>query len=122
MWYSRQWDWSPMPHAIFFHRGTAIHGTYYVNGLGRPASHGCVRLAPSHAATLYQLVSNTGMQATRVRVHGKPPYGEEYVARRSSREGYRTQWSDDDDDYRPRAYRTRPTYVPYGRSQQDSWW
>ena len=26
-WYSRKYDWSPMPHAIFFHHGYAIHGT-----------------------------------------------------------------------------------------------
>src|SRR5262249_44157708 len=45
-WYSRKYDWSPMPHAIFFHEGYAIHGTYSVSRLGRPASHGCVRLHP----------------------------------------------------------------------------
>ena len=49
-WYSRKYDWSPMPHAIFFHQGYAIHGTGYVSRLGQPASHGCVRLHPSHAA------------------------------------------------------------------------
>ena len=29
-WYSRKYDWSPIPHAIFFHKGYAIHGTMYV--------------------------------------------------------------------------------------------
>jgi lipoprotein-anchoring transpeptidase ErfK/SrfK len=48
MWYSRKYDWSPMPHAIFFYHGYAIHGTGYVSRLGRPASHGCVRLHPAH--------------------------------------------------------------------------
>ena len=55
-WYSRKYDWSPMPHAIFFHKGYAIHGTNHVSRLGRPASHGCVRLHPSHAAMLFALV------------------------------------------------------------------
>ena len=50
MWYSRKYDYAPMPHAIFFHGGAAIHGTDSVYALGRPASHGCVRLSPSNAA------------------------------------------------------------------------
>ncbi len=44
MWYSRKYDMSPMPYAVFFHGGYAIHGTGAVRQLGRPASHGCVRL------------------------------------------------------------------------------
>ena len=50
---------SPMPHSIFFRGGYAIHGTNAVGRLGRPASHGCVRLHPSNAATLYSLVSQS---------------------------------------------------------------
>jgi lipoprotein-anchoring transpeptidase ErfK/SrfK len=57
MWYSRKYEMSPMPHSIFFRGGYAIHGTNYVRRLGTPASHGCVRLHPSNAATLYSLVS-----------------------------------------------------------------
>jgi lipoprotein-anchoring transpeptidase ErfK/SrfK len=68
MWYSRKYDWSPMPHAIFFHHGYAIHGTGYVSRLGRPASHGCVRLHPAHAATLFQLVQSYGNSRTRIEV------------------------------------------------------
>src|SRR5262245_35509373 len=56
MWYSRQYEYAPMPHAIFFHRGTAFHGTTATGMLGQPASHGCGRLAPSHAAAHYMLV------------------------------------------------------------------
>lgn len=55
-WYSRKYDMSPMPHSIFFDGGYAIHGSYEVSHLGRPASHGCIRLSPSHAATLFALV------------------------------------------------------------------
>jgi hypothetical protein len=71
MWYSRQYDYAPMPHAIFFHGGTAIHGTGAIGMLGRPASHGCVRLAPGNASRLYKLVNKHGKTATRIVVHGK---------------------------------------------------
>ena len=57
MHYSRKYDNSPMPHSIFFSGGYAIHATPHVANLGRPASHGCVRLHPLHAAALYQVVS-----------------------------------------------------------------
>jgi lipoprotein-anchoring transpeptidase ErfK/SrfK len=68
MWHSRTYDWSPMPHAIFFHHGFAIHGTGYVSRLGRPASHGCVRLHPAHAAALFALVKEHGMSRTRIAI------------------------------------------------------
>jgi lipoprotein-anchoring transpeptidase ErfK/SrfK len=65
-WYSRKYDWAPMPHAIFFHHGFAIHGTNHLSRLGRPASHGCVRLHPSHAAALFDLVQRHGKSNTRI--------------------------------------------------------
>src|SRR5271154_4185911 len=55
-WFSRIYHNSPMPHSIFFTGGIAIHGTYEVAGLGRPVSHGCVRLDPGNAAALFGLV------------------------------------------------------------------
>jgi lipoprotein-anchoring transpeptidase ErfK/SrfK len=67
MWYSRKYDMSPMPNSIFFLGGYAIHGTGYVNGLGRPASHGCVRLAPGNAAALFNLVRGR-MGSTRITI------------------------------------------------------
>ncbi len=74
MWYSKQWDNSPMPHAIFFMKdGHAIHGTHEVKNLGKPASHGCVRLAPENAATLYAMVEKTGMENTQVVLSGEMP-------------------------------------------------
>ena len=55
MWYSKQWDNAPMPHAIFFTKeGHAIHGSYDVKHLGRPASHGCVRISPTNATNSLQ--------------------------------------------------------------------
>lgn len=55
-WYSRQYHWSPMPYSIFFHGGYALHGTSERSHLGRPASHGCVRMLPANAAILFNLV------------------------------------------------------------------
>jgi lipoprotein-anchoring transpeptidase ErfK/SrfK len=72
MWHSRTYDWSPMPHSIFFHKGFAIHGTKYLSQLGRPASHGCVRLHPSHAAALFALVRDHGMRRTHIRISDTP--------------------------------------------------
>ena len=65
-WESRKYDRSPMPHSIFFYRGYAIHGTNYVKNLGRPASHGCVRLHPTNARDLFRLVNTYGRSNTRI--------------------------------------------------------
>ncbi|MGV1015327.1 MAG: L,D-transpeptidase [Methyloceanibacter sp.] len=62
------YDGSPMPHSIFFLRGYAIHGSYEIKSLGRPASHGCVRLHPSNAAALYALVQRYGPGKTRIQI------------------------------------------------------
>ncbi len=66
MWYSRKYHMSPMPYSVFYHRGYAVHGTYDLKRLGRPASHGCVRLHPSNAKKFYQLVARYGMGNTQV--------------------------------------------------------
>jgi lipoprotein-anchoring transpeptidase ErfK/SrfK len=68
MWYSRKYDMSPMPYSLFFYGGFAIHGTGAVRQLGRPASHGCVRLHPANARALYSLVLQHG--GARVLVRG----------------------------------------------------
>lgn len=68
VYFSRKYDNSPMPNSIFFYGGYAIHATYYTKQLGRPASHGCVRLHPSNAAKLYSLVQKHGLGATRVTI------------------------------------------------------
>jgi hypothetical protein len=70
MHYSKKYHHSPMPHSIFFHGGYAIHGTYATRWLGRPASHGCVRISPANAATLYSLVRAEGATIT---ITGSPP-------------------------------------------------
>jgi len=82
IWYSKQWDSAPMPHSIFFRKdGYAIHGTYEAKNLGRPASHGCVRISRENAATLYTLVKNVGLKNTEVVLTGVTPGGEYKIAR-----------------------------------------
>jgi hypothetical protein len=72
--FSREWDDAPMPYSIFFtQEGHAIHGSYDVKHLGRPASHGCVRLAKENAAVLFELVKEQGLKATRVVLTGEIP-------------------------------------------------
>jgi lipoprotein-anchoring transpeptidase ErfK/SrfK len=81
VWYSQQWDNAPMPHAIFFMKdGHAIHGSYEVKTLGKPVSHGCVRISPQNAATLYSLVGKNGLENTQVVLTGVTPGGESKVA------------------------------------------
>ena len=68
-WFSRKYYNSPMPHSIFFYGGFAIHGSYEISHLGRPASHGCVRLDPGNAAILFGLVQREGVAATTIVIH-----------------------------------------------------
>lgn len=70
--FSEEWDDAPMPHSIFFtQQGHAIHGSN--SRLGVPLSHGCVRLSPQNAATLYSLVERKGLYSTRVIVADRAP-------------------------------------------------
>ena len=81
IWHSKQWDDAPMPHAIFFtKKGHAIHGTDETKKLGRLASHGCVRLAPKNARTLFALIKEKGLKATQIVLNGEMPSSEVQVA------------------------------------------
>jgi lipoprotein-anchoring transpeptidase ErfK/SrfK len=51
---------APMPYSVFYDRDWAVHGTTAIKRLGSPASHGCVRLDPKHAAVLFNLVLKQG--------------------------------------------------------------
>ncbi len=73
IWYSKAYYNAPMPHAIFFHNGYAIHGSYDITQLGGPASHGCVRLHPQEAALLFAMVEQEGPANTTIVVGGGPP-------------------------------------------------
>ena len=70
--YSKEWDDAPMPHSIFFTPQRPCHPWQPPHQApGHDAvSHGCVRLAPDNAATLYALVQKAGMKNTRVTVRG----------------------------------------------------
>jgi len=68
MHYSKKYHNSPMPHSIFFLGGYAIHGTDAIRRLGRPASHGCIRLHPRNAEKLFRLVKKYGMRNTRIKI------------------------------------------------------
>lgn len=74
MWHSRKYNMSPMPHSLFFRGGYAIHGTGAIGNLGRPASHGCVRLHPRNASALYALVQRHGGARIVVSNGGGPAY------------------------------------------------
>ena len=63
---SRKYNNAPMPFAVFFKGGYAVHATYETKRLGRPASHGCVRLHPENAATFFQMASRNGLSNTRI--------------------------------------------------------
>lgn len=67
-WRSRTYDMAPMPWSVFFHGGYAVHGTTDIRRLGRPASHGCVRLDPKDAKTFYKLVDRRGLENTLVSI------------------------------------------------------
>ena len=84
MHYSRKYHMSPMPYSIFFRGGYAIHGTYATGALGSPASHGCVRLSPGNAATLYHLVQSEGGS---ISISGSPPGGGKHYAKAFKRHG-----------------------------------
>ena len=80
MVHSAKYGNAPMPHSIFFYGQYAIHGTTAVGNLGHPASHGCVRLSPGNAATLFAMVERQGAE---IRIVGSPFSDETRRERRS---------------------------------------
>jgi hypothetical protein len=97
--FSREWDDAPMPHSIFFTmQGHAIHGSYH-KSIGQPASHGCVRLEPKNARTLFALVKQEHMSNTRVELTGETPGAAGVAVARRERDYQRSYSTDDDDDF-----------------------
>jgi hypothetical protein len=109
--YSREWDNAPMPNSIFFTaKGHAIHGSFETRRLGSPASHGCVRLAPANAATLFALVKEQGLGNTKVVLTGEAP---RMIAKPRRPAGEPTELQP------PRSpYAAYPGYQPYGTPPQ----
>jgi lipoprotein-anchoring transpeptidase ErfK/SrfK len=66
--YSKKYDNAPMPYSIFFHGGYAIHATGEIERLGRPASHGCIRLELRNARWLYRIVQEFGSENTYITI------------------------------------------------------
>lgn len=48
------YDVPDVPHAMYYDRGYAIHGTYWHDRFGTPMSHGCINVAVDHAAWLFE--------------------------------------------------------------------
>lgn len=71
MHYSKKYDNSPMPYSVFFSGGYAIHGTNAIRSLGKPASHGCVRVHPNNAHKLYNLVKKHGKENINIMVRSE---------------------------------------------------
>ncbi|MEJ0077821.1 MAG: L,D-transpeptidase family protein [Alphaproteobacteria bacterium] len=81
--FSKEWDDAPMPFSIFFtQKGHAIHGYLDTKNIGRPASHGCVRLTPANAQKLFALVEEDGVLNTTVILTGTTPSRAPAVAKR----------------------------------------
>jgi hypothetical protein len=81
--FSKEWDDAPMPFSIFFtQKGHAIHGYLDTKNIGRPASHGCVRLTPANAGKLFALVEEDGVLNTTVILTGQTPSRAPAVAKR----------------------------------------
>lgn len=60
-----------MPYAVFIQGGYAIHGTTQGNWskLGRPASHGCIRLHPDNGQIFNVLVRRNGIRNVWITVN-----------------------------------------------------
>lgn len=79
---SQKYDDAPMPYAVFFRGGYAVHGTTSTGMLGRRASHGCVRLSTANAQRFYELVKLHGVSSSKVVIYDAPAHGNDnrYVA------------------------------------------
>jgi hypothetical protein len=107
--YSREFDDAPMPHSIFFtKRGHAIHGSLETGKLGRPASSGCVRLAPENAKVLFDLVKAEGVLKTKVIIGGD----ERVALARADRQLTRGRPNDSSSRQVERGTGLPPTYSP----------
>src|SRR5260221_3491992 len=110
-WFSKAYYNSPMPYAIFFHNGYAIHGSYDIERLGGPASHGCIRLHPQNAAMLFTMVEREGPDNTSIVVGGDGPPNPQPPRYRDADE-FRSAYSGDGGTARG-SYPPSPRVAPY---------
>jgi len=73
MHHSSLYNNAPMANTIFFNGNIAIHATGAEAMLGRPASHGCVRLSKADSKTVYDLVRANGKNNAVICVEGVTP-------------------------------------------------
>ena len=73
MHHSSLYNNAPMPNTIFFNGNIAIHATGAEALLGRPASHGCIRLSKADSKTVYDLVRANGKNNAVICVEGVTP-------------------------------------------------
>ena len=73
--HSSLYNKAPMPNSVFFNGNIALHGTSAANEtlLGKPASHGCVRLSRADAKTVHALVRENGKSNVAICVTGAAP-------------------------------------------------
>jgi lipoprotein-anchoring transpeptidase ErfK/SrfK len=64
---------APMPNSVFFNGNIAIHATFDTAHLGRPASHGCVRVSKENSKAIFDLVKTNGKKNTSICVTGRAP-------------------------------------------------
>jgi len=126
--FSREWDDAPMPNSIFFtKRGHAIHGTNHQRAIGRPASHGCVRLELANARVLFDLVKRVGMANTSVLLSGDTADPRAPAMARAPRNQTRDNRAVYEERAAPEpdeAYSTRPDMPgrPYPVEVRDGYW
>jgi hypothetical protein len=110
-WFSKAYYNAPMPYAIFFHNGYAIHGSYDIERLGGPASHGCIRLHPQNAAMLFTMVEREGPDNTSIVIGGDGPPNPQPPRYRDADE-FRSAYSGDGGIARG-SYPPSPRVAPY---------
>jgi L,D-transpeptidase catalytic domain len=117
-WFSKEYYNAPMPYAIFFHNGYAIHGSSDIARLGGPASHGCVRLSPQHAAILFAMVEHEGPGNTTIVIGGDSRPNPQAPGYRDMDDLIRSVSAGDSAVARA-IYPLRPRAAPYDGSDHD---
>ncbi len=98
--HSDEYEQAPMPNAIFFAPGFAIHG-FGKSAWGHKASHGCVRLPVAQSAILFDLVKADGADVT---ITGFSPVTAPTVASVNAARARREATANAGDTASPRAY------------------
>jgi len=71
--HSSLYSGAPMPNSVFFNGNIAIHATGDIANLGKPASHGCIRMNLPGSKEIFDLVRVNGKKNAAICVIGKAP-------------------------------------------------